>query len=93
MRASLLESYVDHDAVSGVIAPRCAQHVGLENWHTFGVKLTPDSDETLGSPPPLVPASDITVHDALLYWLNVGGGGRLDIRRLDADLGAALSTC
>ncbi len=93
MRASLLESYIDHDSVSGVIAPRCAQHVGLETGVPFGFSLTPDSDETLGSPPPLVPATDITVHDALIYWLNVGGGGRLDIRRLDADLGAALSTC
>ncbi|WP_257463321.1 hypothetical protein [Archangium lipolyticum] len=92
MRATLLESYVDHDSVSGVIAPRCGQHVGLEQWRPFGLSHTPDSDETLAGMPPVF-GTDTTVHDALWDWLNVGGGGRLDIRRLDRDLGAALSGC
>lgn len=92
MRATLLESYVQHDSVSGVIAPRCGQHVGLEAWRPFGVSQTPDSDETsFGTP--LVPGTSTSVHDALWYWLNVGGGGRLDIRRLDRDIGMALSGC
>ncbi|WP_164013675.1 hypothetical protein [Pyxidicoccus trucidator] len=92
MRATLLESYVDHDSVTGVIAPWCCQHVGLEEGRQFRLSLTPDSDETSLGPPP-VPGTNITVHDALWYWLNVGVGGRLDIRRLDRDLGAALSGC
>ncbi|MEZ4314793.1 MAG: pectin acetylesterase-family hydrolase, partial [Polyangiaceae bacterium] len=94
MRASLLEAYIDHDAVSGVIAPRCGQHVGLEDSQTFGFKLTPDTDETF-TPPALVVGTDTTVHDAIWDWLNVGGGGsRIDIRRLDTDqVGVRFSTC
>lgn len=93
-RASLLESFLDHDAVSGVIAPRCGQHVGLEDWNTFMVKLTPDTDESV-SPPALVVGSDMTVHDALVQWLNVGGGGsRVDTRLLDTDaVAGSFSTC
>jgi hypothetical protein len=84
-RASLLEVYLEQRSMTGVLAPRCGQHVGLEDASTFGVSRTPDTDEST-SPPALVPGTDITYHDALWTWLNVGGGGtRVPIRRLDTD--------
>ncbi len=95
-RASLLEIYDDHDSVSGVIAPRCGDHVGLEDTHTFAAKLTPDFIKRSWGPISgmLAVGSDTTVHDALWDWLNVGGGGRVDIRRFDTDApGSHFSTC
>lgn len=93
-RASLLEVYDDRDVVSGLIAPRCGKHVGLENGTTFMVDVTPDTDEAF-SPPALVAGSGTTAHDALWTWLDVGSPGpRVDIRRLDTDFaGARFSTC
>lgn len=92
MRQTLKELYDDHDSVTGVIAPRCGQHVGLEDTHTFGVKTTPDTDDTV-SPMVEVPYTQTTVHDAIWDWLNLGGR-RVAIRRLDTDdPGVRFSVC
>lgn len=91
-RETLLELYDDHDSVTGVIAPRCGQHVGLEDTYTFGVALTPDTDEAF-VPPALVIGTDSTVHDALWDWVNPGGTV-VPSRRLDTDEpGNAFSGC
>jgi hypothetical protein len=91
-RASLLMAYDDHDSVTGLFAPRCGDHVGLEDNNAFAVVTTPDTDDVTMVP---VPNSDTTMHDALWEWLNVGGGGtRNDVRYLDTDApGGSNSGC
>jgi Pectinacetylesterase len=93
MRASVLMAYDDHDSVTGVFAPRCGDHVGLEAGNTFGVQTVPDTDDAV--PRVEIPLTAITFEDALWEWLNVGGGGtRVDIRRLDTDeTGNSFSGC
>ncbi|MBL8944265.1 MAG: hypothetical protein JNK45_13995 [Myxococcales bacterium] len=93
-RATLIGVFDDHDSVTGLFAPRCGAHVGLEDGPAFGLHTTPDTDEAF-SPPMEIAGTDMTFHDALWEWLNVGGGGtRVDLRRVDTDEpGVAFSGC
>ena len=60
--------------------------------HTFFVKTTPDTDAAV-SPPVEILGTQITVHDAIWDWLNLGGSP-LAIRRLDTDEpGVRFSVC
>ena len=92
MRQTLKELYDDHDSVTGVIGPKCGQHVGIENSHAFGVKTTPDTDETV-TPRVEIAGTQTTVHDAVWDWLNLGGSP-VALRRLDTDdAGVVFSVC
>ena len=78
--------------MSGLYGPRCGQHVGLEEWDPFFVDLTPSTTD--GFPVGVLIGSNLSLHDTLWRWLNVGGGGRVRIRRIDTDLfGTVFSTC
>ena len=92
MRQTLKELYDDHDSVTGLIAPKCGQHVGLEDGHTFFFKATPDTDDT-ATPRVEIPGTQTTVHDAIWDWLNLGGSP-VALRRLDTDdPGVRFSVC
>ncbi len=94
VRASLLDAYDDHDSLTGVFAPRCGKHVGLENTHTFAVQTTPDTSDNDFGFVGVVIGSTTTFHDALWTWLSVGSGTRTPIRRLDTSVaGTSLSGC
>ena len=94
VRASLVDAYHDHDSLTGVFAPRCGKHVGLENTHTFAVQTTPDTSDNDFGPVGMLIGSTSTFHDALWTWLSVGSGTRTPIRRLDTSVaGTSLSGC
>jgi len=90
-RASLIETYDDHDSLTGMFAPRCGDHVGLENGNTFTVQTTPFTTDTV--PVGILIGSFTTFEDALWDWLNLGAGVRFDIRRQDTATGASFSGC
>jgi hypothetical protein len=89
-RATLLETWLVGAPLTGVFAPRCGDHVGLENDAVFAAVTTPDTDDV--NMASLMNPSNF--HDALLLWLNVGVGVRLDTRYLDTSApGAGFSAC
>lgn len=83
-RETLVELYDDQDTVTGVIGPRHAKHVGLEDSVAFGCTVVRDTTDA--TPFGVVSGTAATVHDALWEWLNLGGP-RLPGRRLDRPVG------
>lgn len=83
-RETLVRLYDDHDSVTGVIGPRRARHVGLEETVTFRCTVVRDTVDT--TPFGIVPGTAQTVHGALWEWLNLGGP-HLSGRRLDRGSG------
>ena len=92
MRRTLVELYVDADSVTGVFGPRCGQHVGLESNRQFGVVTTPDTDDLVTPPTPIV-GTVSTFNTALWNWFNVGGAIQ-PTRHVDTDgVGLSFSGC
>ncbi len=84
VRETLVELYDDHDTVTGVFGPRCAQHVGLENTSAYALHMTPHTDITT-DPPTAITGTESTAHDAIVQWLNIGGGATIPVLILDTD--------
>ncbi len=84
MRETMVLLHADSEADISVFAPRCEQHVGLENDNATGVWTTQNTRDIftprggVGTPS--------TLHDALWQWFNPGGpdfGTRT--RHIDSD--------
>ena len=91
MRASLYETYEDHDSMTGMFGPRCGNHVGLESLRPFAIQSTLVTTNTW--PIGVLLGSAKTFHNTLWDWLNVGSGNRVGQRLIDIPTGAPLSGC
>lgn len=88
-RETLIGFYDNADPVSGVFAPRCSTHVGLEE-NGFFDNLTKDVFEFGGVWFPVL-LSESNAHDAIRDWFNPGGS-IVPKRRIDGPDGS-FSTC
>jgi hypothetical protein len=70
MRATVVDLHADAESDITVFAPRCGQHVGLEDGNAFASWTTPNTTDTIPQGISLFPA---TFRDAILAWFNPGG--------------------
>lgn len=89
-REALIDFFENSEPVSGVFAPRCSTHVGLE-LNGFFSDTTKDALVEVGGVWLTVFFSESTAHDTLFEWFNPGGAIQPK-RRIDAPT-TTFSTC
>lgn len=92
LNASLVELYDSTNSVTGVFAPKCGNHVGLERNDPFFGHVTPHHARHV-MPPYLFPTygpvanSESNFSQTLLDWLNLTGASPTPIIVVDSILG------